>query len=871
MNIVTSTRLIIWISCCLFFHSFGFATFLDHWKIQNPVAYHGVMEDAVFADGFFYLIGEGGEISRSSDAVYWTTVSHSQTKWTFSSIDFGNGLIIAVGSEGVVATSINGKNWNFSKLSFEGSSDNLELMLQDIAAGKDDYVAVGFVQNSLTNEALRSIAFHSTNGIDWVEIGIGDESRFYSVAYGADRYVISDAHGVYYSEGESWVYKHINEVSDYRKYVDYCEGIFFLRQESNSFDRYVDNLPQNIVDYISRDGVSWNETNPSRNRFLSANDRWWRCITEYSTGRSYPSYNVYLDRLRPSWFEDWDMQSDERFFKRYHIWDSDGKPTKLLYGNGIYLLVGPHTLAYFTPEDGEVHDARIDPPSLDIYDLEVIKNRLVYVGRERWGYTIDGLNWFNSEWRNSGWVYPGGVDFVNDILIFRNTGYLVLEESNIEFWNDAMVTLSGQEKNDFRSGPITFFKGSYQIFKRDSNLYLETNGLSTWSATIKALPFDVKVRNVIVGNDTILILSTNGQLFASSDLVNWSNVSIDDVRVLGSIVFHEGYFYGCGSHSIWRSENGLAWSRIDYSQTTNPVVDQQIGRIEIAGEYLCGVPNESSVASALSHIYVSRDGDSFRRIWLNAEISINSDYSWYSGIEYFRGRFWAHERRKVIVSPPLELVPDLTLASGMKKSNWFGIYDDSRSPFVNHVSIGPIETGIDFDTGEFYLISNDLGRFHIASPFREDELVIYSLDFDTVYLVSKYNDDLTRSTQADFYDLKGQLWADEMGPRDEDYESAMKYLTLSLHNLQKRKNLTLQYVAAKDHSAAHQFLAEAKLYYNACVRNAERTKIRIDSAEPTNLYELKSNVEQKLNEADACLSEAQNAYNEMLLISHVSR
>jgi len=849
------------ILCVFSFSSVLQASYLDNWTKINPVAYNGIIHDTAFANGHFYLLGERGEITRSEDAVYWNTVLKPQYQWELNALVASEAMMVAVGTEGTVAVSTDGLHWDSLHLQPENSEMDEEITFVDIAYGAGDYVAVGYVKGRYATYPGRAIAFSSTDGSNWSEIPIGGETQFFSVAYGADCFVVTGEDGVYRSDGETWSYQEISDVSQYEKYVEFSEGIFYLREESVWGSRYEDPSVPLVIDHYSTDGIHWNETIPNRMRMLSANDRWWFYFREASYGGAFPSYMMSLQRLTEGWYEGSDRKTDLSVFKRYHVYDSFAHPTKLVFGNDLYLLVGRSTLAYFSADDSGMTDPRIESPSLDVYDMAVFQNRLWYVGRERWGFSEDGFNWVENDWGHSGWEYPRGVDAIDDILMFRNSDYIVLQKDDLQTWHPTF--LFSETRSEYLQGPMVHFGDQYLIFKLFGNTYLEADDGIHWKSTPFTLPVDVSIQSAAVGNDRLLLLDSDGRLWVTTNKVDWQVTDLQAANRPSSIVFFRGKFYTCDGNQVWRSVDGLNWSRIDYSTSSNPVVNQQIRRLEVAGPYLVGTPKSGVIYDGPNHIYVSNDGIDFRRIWLEEEMVFDSDVSWYNGLEYFRGRFWGHEFRKVVVSPPVELVADTKMDSGLKKSNWFGIYQDNQHPTVNHISLGIVETGIDLNTGEFFLNSDPYGRFHVLSPFHENALYLYSLDFDKVFFVAKYNDDLTRSAEGDFYDHALKIWTDEINPGASDYETAMAYFGKSVENLRSRRNQTVQYAELKDLTATHQFLSESSLYYQACVRNGQRTRDRLEEANPVNKTELLQQLESGLNEARALMEEAQNAYHSL--------
>jgi hypothetical protein len=96
---------------------------------RHPVPY---TVNVAFVNGRFFAVGQ--TIETSQDGVNWTRVAEGfhQSLW---SITYGNGVYVAVGSRGVIATSTDGQMWTRTP---RGIAD-----VRGIAHGNGRYVAVG--------------------------------------------------------------------------------------------------------------------------------------------------------------------------------------------------------------------------------------------------------------------------------------------------------------------------------------------------------------------------------------------------------------------------------------------------------------------------------------------------------------------------------------------------------------------------------------------------------------------------------------------------------------------------------------------------------------------------------------------------------
>src|SRR2546422_4015164 len=104
---------------------------LDEWHWRNPLPQGNSLSSVAYGSGTFVAIGSYGTILTSSDGLHWTRqnseVLEAFRQWTTSprylyEITYGNGLFVAVGggsdeTQGLVLTSRDGVNWGITWLS----------------------------------------------------------------------------------------------------------------------------------------------------------------------------------------------------------------------------------------------------------------------------------------------------------------------------------------------------------------------------------------------------------------------------------------------------------------------------------------------------------------------------------------------------------------------------------------------------------------------------------------------------------------------------------------------------------------------------------------------------------------------------------
>lgn len=191
--------------------------------------YSGVgLSAAAFGNGGFIVLGAGGWVLQSTNAVEWTR----RPSGTFSSlhdVTFGSGMFVAVGDNGTVITSPNGRVWT---VRYTGTGYHL----YGITYSDGQFVAVGYlgtvllsadgivwsVQSADTTNALYAVSHGndqfvavgergtivtSTDALSWDSRTSGVESSLYDVAFGRDRFVAVGALGsecLVSSNGVEW-------------------------------------------------------------------------------------------------------------------------------------------------------------------------------------------------------------------------------------------------------------------------------------------------------------------------------------------------------------------------------------------------------------------------------------------------------------------------------------------------------------------------------------------------------------------------------------------------------------------------------------------------------------------------------------------
>lgn len=151
----------------------------DSW---SGVTYGTVTNNGI-QSGLFVAVGSGSSrVMTSTDGLIWSPISTSQKSnipYAWKAITFGNGMFVAVSSEGYepkIMTSVNGRDWIIY-------NSPILTRLQSICYGNGMFMGLGGIADNYGG-------FYSTNGENWQQIPISNGIVLWSdMIYGKDKFV----------------------------------------------------------------------------------------------------------------------------------------------------------------------------------------------------------------------------------------------------------------------------------------------------------------------------------------------------------------------------------------------------------------------------------------------------------------------------------------------------------------------------------------------------------------------------------------------------------------------------------------------------------------------------------------------------------
>ena len=156
-------------------------------KVSNSTFGSNTINSVAWGNGVFVAVGENGKIAYSADGKSWTAASNTVFTGAINCVAWGNGTFMAGGEGGRMATSPDGISW--TAVANTGFNSNA---INGITWGSDKWVAVG----------RGRMAYSNADGTSWTgadsntPFGYGQGSpNLWDVAQGNNRFVLVGAAG----------------------------------------------------------------------------------------------------------------------------------------------------------------------------------------------------------------------------------------------------------------------------------------------------------------------------------------------------------------------------------------------------------------------------------------------------------------------------------------------------------------------------------------------------------------------------------------------------------------------------------------------------------------------------------------------------
>lgn len=189
------------------------------------------------------------------------------------------------------------------------------------------------------------------------------------------------------------------------------------------------------------------------------------------------------------------------------------------------------------------------------------------------------------------------------VTILQN-GNTYYSTNNGSSWTQA-AAVSGMTTGTFS----TFVNGLFFVGGYGSNLgrlYSSSDGIN-WTERDVSGVSSVTINGITHGLGTYVVWASDANLKVSTDLVNWTNVSIPAAMPAGGVAFGNGAFVAVITGNAYiRSTNGTTWSSLNFP-TGGPLTDTPSNSVAFGNGIFLAVGNGAVARSTdgLSWTYAS--------------------------------------------------------------------------------------------------------------------------------------------------------------------------------------------------------------------------------------------------------------------------
>lgn len=218
------------------------------WQWANSLPASVDWKDVAFGNGLHVAVGGDGTIATSPDGAAWTLRRTSTAQVVLNGVEFGGGRFVAVGmgtpsltGAALIMTSTDGIAWSTN----ETVASSINAQLVDVAYGAGTWVVTGFGGTRILS---------STDGASWTQRAVPGSNTVGKVAFGGGRFVaVANNHTVYTSaDGIAWTNVAAAPANAMLSAVAYGAGKFAVVGRDNNF---------NGAAYTSADGTTWSPAN----------------------------------------------------------------------------------------------------------------------------------------------------------------------------------------------------------------------------------------------------------------------------------------------------------------------------------------------------------------------------------------------------------------------------------------------------------------------------------------------------------------------------------------------------------------------------------------------------------------------------------
>lgn len=535
----------------------------------------GTVYDILYIEGnTFILVGTSiwlyNKLTETLEVV-------SEIENTLKKVIFANNLYVAIGNNGAIFTSSDGRNW-------ESRTSGTTTYLNSIIYADGKFlIAGGYYQTSGVATPSSGVILSSTDGITWVNTG-----SLSNIAMSQILYVEGTGYFVTGMIAETWSGQNVNT------------GCIYYSTNLTSWSRVYYNLSQ-LSTNTTITGIAYGNNkffavcsdagHGDNSKILSStNGTSWSVSQSISNKLSEGiifANNTFIVRL----------SSKGILISANGInWTEKTLPqtSVLAYTNNKYFNI--YTSVYYSSDLDDWTLMKKIGVDYSIREVVSVQNKCFGISSSntvRNGVLIseDGINW---NYQDLGYT-TSHITYINGLIIVTTSQSIILTSTDGTTWEEHTTNMS-------ISYDIIYADGKYLTYK--SRSFYTSTDLETWEAVAE---LDVNVRDFAYSEELNLyaIITTGNAIETSTDLINWNTQTSGIENNLFNIYCENNLFIilGEGEGIVLTSPDGINWS------LQNRGISTDWGQYNVV-RYI----NSLYILAGLGTVYVSYDCSSWEEV-----------------------------------------------------------------------------------------------------------------------------------------------------------------------------------------------------------------------------------------------------------------
>lgn len=481
---------------------------LSRWTLTSPLPFNATITDIAFGAGRFVAVATDGLMASSVDGTNWTPVD-LRTTANLDAVAYGNGRFVAVGGPGIV-TSGDGLQWT-------AAASSVPWNLRAVTFGNGQFIAAG-----------GDVILSSTDGLAWEEVRLDPypQRNFMHAAFGDGRFVLVtssfDSPGMVWisANGVTWEAQSLSAFPN-SEAIRFVGGKFAMVGDDGLFA-------------TSADAVSWNDpvVTPG-SRLLDVaygNGRW---VAVGTRGRIVSSADGANWRKEASGTED--------------------RLEAVCFANGMFVAGGENGTTV-TSIDGSHWTPPLRAPTSDLDDITIAGDKVLIAGKDGTILvTTNGLDFSRANSRTAADLH--GVGWIPGLHVAVGEPGIIVTSPDAKAWTVRPVASTSSLKS------VAHGAGRWVAVGTGGEIIVSGDG-TTWAPVFSPTVNDLN--SIAYGNGLFVIVGDNthpnGTLLTSTDGLNWARRNQNFGKNLRSVTFLDGRFIATGNDGYrLESTDGLRW------------------------------------------------------------------------------------------------------------------------------------------------------------------------------------------------------------------------------------------------------------------------------------------------------------------------